>query len=31
VNIVVYGVLLALILLVPNGLLGDRAILVERM
>jgi branched-chain amino acid transport system permease protein len=31
VNIVVYGVLLALILVVPNGLLGDRAILVERM
>jgi branched-chain amino acid transport system permease protein len=31
VNIVVYGVLLTLILVVPNGLLGDRAILVERM
>jgi branched-chain amino acid transport system permease protein len=31
VNIIVYGVLLALILVMPNGLLGDRAILVERM
>ena len=31
VNVVVYSVLLALILLMPNGLLGDRALLVERM
>jgi branched-chain amino acid transport system permease protein len=31
VNVFVYSVLLALILLMPNGLLGDRALLVERM
>jgi branched-chain amino acid transport system permease protein len=31
VNVVVYGVLLLLILVMPNGLLGDRAALVERM
>jgi branched-chain amino acid transport system permease protein len=31
VNVVVYGVLLALIIVAPKGLLGDRAILVERM
>jgi branched-chain amino acid transport system permease protein len=31
VNIVVYGVLLLLILVVPSGLLGDRAVVVERM
>jgi branched-chain amino acid transport system permease protein len=31
VNVVVYSVLLLLILVMPNGLLGDRAILVERM
>jgi branched-chain amino acid transport system permease protein len=31
VNVVVYGVLLGLILVMPNGLLGDRALLVERM
>ncbi|WP_213771732.1 branched-chain amino acid ABC transporter permease [Bradyrhizobium sp. dw_78] len=31
VNVVVYGLLLLLILVMPNGLLGDRAILVERM
>lgn len=31
VNVVVYGVLLLLILAMPNGLLGDRALLVERM
>jgi branched-chain amino acid transport system permease protein len=31
VNVIVYGVLLALILLMPNGLLGDRAVLIERM
>jgi branched-chain amino acid transport system permease protein len=31
VNAVVYSVLLLLILVMPNGLLGDRAILVERM
>jgi branched-chain amino acid transport system permease protein len=31
VNVVVYSVLLLLILVMPSGLLGDRAILVERM
>jgi branched-chain amino acid transport system permease protein len=31
VNVIVYGVLLALILVMPNGLLGDRAVLIERM
>ncbi|MGP0091705.1 MAG: branched-chain amino acid ABC transporter permease [Xanthobacteraceae bacterium] len=31
VNVVVYGVLLALIIVAPQGLLGDRAVLVERM
>jgi branched-chain amino acid transport system permease protein len=31
VNVVVYGVLLLLILVMPSGLLGDRAALVERM
>jgi branched-chain amino acid transport system permease protein len=31
VNVVVYGVLLTLIIVAPKGLLGDRAILVERM
>lgn len=31
VNVVVYSVLLLLILVMPNGLLGDRAVLVERM
>ncbi len=31
VNVVVYGVLLALIIVAPGGLLGDRAVLVERM
>lgn len=31
VNVVVYGVLLALIIAAPQGLLGDRAVLVERM
>jgi branched-chain amino acid transport system permease protein len=31
VNVIVYGVLLGLILVMPNGLLGDRALLVERM
>jgi branched-chain amino acid transport system permease protein len=31
VNVIVYSVLLALILVMPNGLLGDRAMLVERM
>ena len=31
VNVVVYSGLLLLILVMPNGLLGDRAILVERM
>ncbi len=31
VNVVVYGMLLLLILVMPSGLLGDRAVLVERM
>jgi len=31
VNVIVYGVLLGLILVMPNGLLGDRAVLIERM
>jgi branched-chain amino acid transport system permease protein len=31
VNVIVYSVLLMLILVMPNGLLGDRAVLVERM
>lgn len=31
VNVVVYGVLLGLIVVAPGGLLGDRAVLVERM
>lgn len=31
VNVVVYGVLLGLIIVAPGGLLGDRAVLVERM
>jgi branched-chain amino acid transport system permease protein len=31
VNVIVYSVLLLLILVMPNGLLGDRAVLVERM
>lgn len=31
VNVVVYGVLLTLIVVAPGGLLGDRAVLVERM
>jgi branched-chain amino acid transport system permease protein len=31
VNVIVYGFLFLLILILPNGLLGDRATLVERM